>query len=290
MHLKAAGYPVGGFLKLARAIERRDLSLGGEIHYDSRVAKILVEGDQAVGVRLEDGTEHRSDVIISAADGRTTIFDMLEGRYVNDEIRDYYESLPLYPPILLISLGVDRTFEKRPPSVVGTVFPLDEPLTIAGREYEWLVPHRSDFDPTLAPEGKTLLKVTLASPYTYWKDLREHDRRGYKDEQEEIEDQIITLLDQRHPGLASQVEMVDVATPISFERYTGCWQGSWLGWAATPEAMGLHISKTLPGLGSFYMVGTWVMNSSLPRAATSGRHITQIICHQDGKPFVTTIP
>jgi phytoene dehydrogenase-like protein len=109
-------------------------------------------------------------------------------------------------------------------------------------------------------------------------------------EQEKIEDQVIALLDQRHPGLASQVEMIDVATPLSFQRYTGCWQGCWLGWVGTPQTMNLHMSKTLPGLGGFYMAGTWVFDSSLPMAATSGRHIAQIMCHQDNKPFVTSVP
>ena len=63
-----------------------------------------------------------------------------------------------------------------------------------------------------------------------------------------------------------------------------------MGWRLTAQAMKIQMSKTLPGLDSFYMVGTWVMNSSLPFAATSGRHVAQIICHVDGKPFVTSVP
>jgi len=43
MHLKSAGYPIGGSLEFSGAIERRYLDLGGEIHYRSRVTKILVE-------------------------------------------------------------------------------------------------------------------------------------------------------------------------------------------------------------------------------------------------------
>jgi phytoene dehydrogenase-like protein len=53
------GYPISGSMEFARAIERRYLDLGGEVHYDDRVVKILTEadpsgrGDRAVGVRLE---------------------------------------------------------------------------------------------------------------------------------------------------------------------------------------------------------------------------------------------
>ena len=44
---------------------------------------------------------------------------------------------------------------------------------------------------------------------------------------------MIALLDQRYPGLAGQVEMRDVATPMTWERYTGNWQGSMEGWLIT---------------------------------------------------------
>jgi phytoene dehydrogenase-like protein len=290
MHLKSAGYPVGGFLEVVRAIERRYLDLGGEIHYRSPVAKILVEDDQAVGVRLADGAEHRGDIVISAADGRTTIFDMLDGKYINDEIRGYYESLPVYTPILFISLGVARSFEGIPLSVAGDIFPLDEPVTIAGREWKWIGVHRFSFDPSLAPEGKTLVRVMLASDYEYWRGLREQDRARYRAEKGQIADQVIAVLDRRYPGLAAQVEMRDVATPVTFERFTGNWQGSWLGWLSTPQVLGMKMSKTLPGLDNFYMAGQWVLGGSLPGAATSGRDVTQMVCEKDKKPFVTTVP
>src|SRR4030042_5315457 len=57
-HVQDAGYPIGGSLEFAKAIERRYLDLGGEMHYRSRVERILVEDDRAVGVRLTDGNAH----------------------------------------------------------------------------------------------------------------------------------------------------------------------------------------------------------------------------------------
>jgi phytoene dehydrogenase-like protein len=290
MHLKAAGYPLGGALELARAIERRYIDLGGEIHYRSRVDKILVEDGRAVGVRLEDGTEQRSDLVISAADGRTTIFDMLESQYVSDDIRTRYDTMRLYSPILFISLGVARPFEDKPLSVAGDVFQLDEPVTIGGREWQWLSAHFYSFAPNLAPAGKTLLRVMLASDYAHWSDLRAQDRARYRTEKEGVADQVIALLDQRYPGLAAHVDMRDVATPATFERYTGNWQGTWLAWLNTPQAAGMEMSNTLPGLDAFYMAGAWVVGGSLPTAAKSGRQVVQMICEADDKPFETAVP
>jgi len=286
---KRMGYPVGGSLEFARAIERRYLDLGGEIHYKSRVAKILVENGQAVGVRLADGTEYRSDTVISAADGRTTIFDMLDGKYINDEIQGYYDQLPTVPPLIYIGLGVARSFDE-PYSGFGVNYPLDEPVTIAGRELKRLPVHIYNFDPSLAPAGKTVVRVKLDSDYEYWKQLRE-DPECYNAEKEQIADKVIALLDRRYPGLAAQVEMHDVATPMTFERYTGNWQGSYMGWRATTQTASMRMSKTLPGLKDFYMAGQWVEpGGGTPFVVMSGRNVTQIICKRDKKPFVTTTP
>jgi phytoene dehydrogenase-like protein len=51
-HTKQAGCPIGGSVEFARAIEKRYLGLGGQVHYRSPVAKILVKNNQAVGIRM----------------------------------------------------------------------------------------------------------------------------------------------------------------------------------------------------------------------------------------------
>ncbi len=289
-HNKHAGYAVGGSLEFARAIERRFLDLEGEINYKSKVAKILVENDKAVGIQLADGTEHYSDVVISAADGRTTIFDMLEGKYVNEKIRNLYDNSPLFPPLIQIALGINRSFDEVPHLVSGINYPLDEPVTIAGKELTRLGVHVYNYDPSLAPEGKTVLRVLLNSDYDYWKELRQ-DTDRYREEKREIANQIISLLEQRFPGLEDQVEMSDVATPMTWERYTGNWRASHEGWLMTTKNLNMRLSKTLPGLKNFFMAGQWVMpGGSLPYVAVSGRDVIQILCKKDKKPFVTTTP
>jgi len=287
MHNKSAGYPIGGSLEFSRAIEQRYLNLGGQIHYRSPVNKILVEDGQAVGVRLVDGAEHRGDIVISAADGHSTIFDMLEGKHINDEIRGYYDRLPIFPPLVHVALGVARSFEGLPHTII---YPLGEPVTIAGKEHKSIGVQIQNFDPTLAPPGKRVVKLMLTSDYDYWKELSQDSAR-YQAEKEKIADQVIAMLEQRFPGLGNQAEMRDVATPMTWERYTGNWRASFEGWLITTTTIRMRMSKTLPGLKDFYMAGQWVEpGGGLPPAAMSGRNVIQIICHQDKKPFATSVP
>ena len=290
LHMKSAGYVIGGSMELSRGIEKRYLDLGGTINYKSQVDKILVENECATGIRLADGTEHKADLVVSAADGYTTIFEMLEGKYVDQTVRGYYDTLPIFQPLVFIGLGVNRSFKDLPGIVSGLIFPLEEPISIAGKGEEWLTAHIYNFDPTLAPEGKTVLTVMYQTTYSYWKTLSE-DKPRYKEEKERICDAVIAALDKRFPGLAEQVEMRDVATPVTFNRYTGNWQGSFEGWLITPKTMNMRMNKTLPGLKNFYMSGQWVEpGGGIPGGAISGCHVVQLICKEDKKKFRRVVP
>lgn len=286
-HNRDAGYPVGGSLSFSQAIERRYLDLGGEIHYRSRVVKILVENDRAVGVRLEDGSEHRADFVISAADGHATIFDMLQARYINDQIREYYDEWPIFQPLVLVSLGVARDLSGEPHTV--SLF-LEEPITIAGEERWRMSTRHFCYDPSMAPPGKSVLSIAFESNYQYWKDLQQTHER-YSAEKEGIVEAVIGQLEKRLPGIREQIEAVDVATPLTFERYTGNWQGSMEGWLLTTKTMGMMgrgMEKTLPGLSNLFMAGQWVEpGGGVPTAAMSARGVIQLICKQDEKAFKT---
>ena len=281
-------WPMGGSLALSKNVERRYLELGGQIVFRSRVVKILVDNDKAVGVQLEDGSQHFADVIISAADGHSTIFEMLEGKYVNDLIRTYYNSYPETGYFgLAVWYGVKRDLCGEPHALV--LFQ-DKPLTVEGREYDRLDVEIFNFDPSLAPPGKNVVKVVMASNYDYWRKMSE-DIKAYKEEKKRIADIIAERLDRRFPGFKSQIEAVDVVTPISVEHFTASYRGN-LPWPA-PKEIAREISKkgvgkTLPGLEGFHMVGQWAgAIYSTTQACLMGRDVVQQLCKGDRKEFVT---
>ena len=112
-----------------------------------------------------------------------------------------------------------------------------------------------------------------------------------KVEKQTLANAVIDRLEKRFPGIKEQIEVVDVASPVTYERYTGNWQGSYEGWADTTETMGKNMSRTLPGLCSFYMAGQWVYpGGGVPGSVISGRHMMQVICNSDKKSIVTSTP
>ena len=282
------GWPAGGSLEFARSIEQRYRALGGEVQYRAKVAQILVENDKAVGVRLSDGTEQRADVVISNADGRTTIFDMLEGRYTTALIRTFYANPPKQQEMALhISLGVARDFSAEPHMLVLW---LPEPVEIGGRVCDRLDIEIFNFAPETAPAGKTAVQVVATTSHEYWKALSPEDYRAEKARAAEM---VIACLERRFPGLRAQVEVIDVATPLTTERFTGSYLG-YQTWPVPDQKMldalsGKGLSKTLPGLSNFYMVGQWAGGMGLPNVAAMGRRVVADLCKQDGRRFVTAV-
>jgi phytoene dehydrogenase-like protein len=284
-------WPVGGALKFALSIEKRYRALGGEIAYNSKVERILVENGRAVGVRLEDGAEHVADFVISDADGRKTIMDMLEGRFVDERIRKECGEPPDTTAWSVhVFLGVRRDLAAEPSAMIML---LDEPVEIAGHRCESLETQIFGFDRTMAPEGRGVIKAELFSDYSYWKAL-ENDPSRYEAEKAKAADLTIGVLERRFSGLRSQVETIDVPTQLTWERFMGGTHGfanmpskKVTVWAGLRGAGG---DMTLPGLENFYFAGIWAsMSPSLFGNALSGRLAIQAICRHRKRPFQASV-
>jgi phytoene desaturase len=110
MHNHNAGYPIGGSFPFAQAIEKRYLELGGEVHYQARVEKILVENGRAVGVRLAGGEVVRADIVVSNADLVYTYKKLVPARYRKTYTDAKLDRMEYACSGYLLYLGVDKTY------------------------------------------------------------------------------------------------------------------------------------------------------------------------------------
>jgi phytoene dehydrogenase-like protein len=287
MYKGTCGYPLGGSLEFARGIERRYVELGGKVRYNARVDRILVENDRAVGV-LCKGEEYRCDEVISCADGHATLFDMLAGRYLSAEQRSAYETYPLFPSLIYVSLGIGRDLSALPHM---QVFPLRKEIVLEGGALtlKQLGLRLFTFDPGMAPAGKTAGIVMIESRgIDYWTSLRTDDPARYKEEKRRVGEMIVEALEAELGGIQGHVEVVDVATPATWHRYTGNWKGSYEGFLPTRTTMMKNLGFTVPGLANFTMHGQWVaVGGGLPPAGTNGRALAKVLCKKYGKKFQT---
>jgi len=285
---KSAGYPIGGSSVFMKKFEDRYNSLGGKIRFNSEVKKIITENNSAKSLELMNGTRVLSDITVSAADWHETVFKALEGKYIDKTIIQLgkEEKLPVFYSVFMISLGVGRSFDHQPHMFR---FPIPgELISPDGTKYQRLELHTYNYDPTLAPRGKTVLTLSL---YTkkgdFWIDLRKSQPEKYKECKQEFANQIIEILDHKLGNIKSNIEEMDIATPATFHRYTGNWKGSVQGWLPGKKLLAMPpVGFELPGLKNFYYCGHWsVPGGGLPIAVKSARDVAKIICKTNKVPF-----
>ena len=282
---KCAGYPVGGSLNLAKNMERLAKKLGVTFQYNFKVEKIIVENAVATGVVDPDGKTLNADYIISAADGYTTLFGILDGKYVPKAYQKAYETYPLFPSSIMIALGLKGDYSNLP----HTSSPyFEDPIVLFdGSKHNRFNLNVYHYDPTLAPKGKTLITVMINTwEGEKWEQLAQQNPEQYKEEKKNLEKQVLKRVEKIIGPLEEVLEMVDVSTPHSVIRYTGNWQGSFEGFAPTKETLSKQLPKTLEGLSNFAMIGQWTSpGGGLPTAARDGLVIAKKLCKQDGKQF-----
>jgi phytoene dehydrogenase-like protein len=290
MDRENSGFPVEGALEFSRRIEKKYIELGGEIYYNREVVDINVSSDPGLkqdtvtGITLENGETIKTDIVISAMDGKTTIFKMLKGKYLNREIEETYNKTKLNPSRIFLSIGLTKRIQSG--SGVDRIS-LDKPFLLPdGTSCKEIDVRVFDFN-NFAPKGKTLLNVEFPTQeYAYWAELRETDKKTYQEKKQRIADVVIENLERVFGDIRTHVEMTDVATPATFQRYTGNWKGSIQGWDNENIFSQKFIKKELPNLKNFYMTGQWVQpGGGVPAVFLNGRDLAKIICKRENREF-----
>jgi phytoene dehydrogenase-like protein len=244
-----------------------------------------VDEDRAVGVRLSNDEEYRADHIISTADGYSTLYDMLEGRFISKQLKDMHETWPLWKPVVMINYGVARDFSDEPHIVM---FKAPKSSEVGFFADDWYVIRIFNYCPDCAPEGRTLVQVMIESAWQPWKELRE-DKEAYKAEKDKTARVVLDCLNDIWPGMKDQVDMTNVATPYTWWRYTRNREGAFEGFAITDKIFKAQVKRTLPGLKNFYMAGQWVIpGGGVIPTLMSGRHAAMLLCKGDNISFQTT--
>jgi phytoene dehydrogenase-like protein len=139
------------------------------------------------------------------------------------------------------------------------------------------------FDRTMAPAGKSVVILRYESPYELWAGMPEDI---YHKEKKQIRADAIRLLEKEYPGISEDIDVCDVATPLTAIRYTGVYKGAYTGFVPTPRSIRDSLPMTIPGLRGFYLAGQWLFpGGGLPPAAQSGKWAVQRLCRQDRREF-----
>jgi phytoene dehydrogenase-like protein len=220
-----------------------------------------------------------ADFVISTSSMPETALRLLGGRFGADDVHEKMEKWKQFDPIVLVSFGVRAPLADVPSTLLldGVV-----PLSTGGRQLERMYLRIYNDDPAFAPPGHTVVQAMLPSDYTYWATRGQ----SYTTEKDALAERVLRRLEEQLPAMRGAVDLVDVATPLTYWTAARSWRGAFEGWLPNAEAMFGHVKKTLPGLGGFYMAGQWVEpGGGVPTALTSGRQVVQLLCADARKQF-----
>lgn len=273
------GYPKGGSLLMAQNMAQTFVSLGGIIKYNQCVERVNVEDAKANGVWI-DGTLHAADAVIVSTDTLCAIDHLfthpLQEPWM-EELRR--EIIPVNCTFL--AFGISKDLSHYPENMVAS---LEEPLFYAGKQHHYLmINNYASFD-GYAPEGCTPLTIMLfEDTYDEWKEAAAAGI--YEEKKQALAELLIEKLEQAMPEIKDHVEVLDIATPLTYERYCGTYRGSWMS-LMKPNLKRQAYPCRSDQIKNLYFAGQRLMvPGGLPVAVSSGRTAVQHACKDAGIVF-----
>ena len=124
----------------------------------------------------------------------------------------------------------------------------------------------------------------IGESYYFWKAAKADGT--YKDKKKELGELFVKELSKFIPEVGEALEVIDVATPCTYERYTGSYEGSWMSvWEKGGKQY--NYPQTLDSIWGVYFAGQRIqMPGGLPIAVYTGRLAVQHLCRDLGEEFV----
>lgn len=277
------GYPKGGSIKMAQNMANKFQSLGGEIKYNTKIQKVVVENNKATGVIINNELIKGEDVIITA-DARSAIDNLFDQPLNETWMQDMRNEVK---PLMctFIGLGVKTDLSNLPE---GMMFALDEPFDFMGNKLNYISFNNYSNYKGYSPDGCTSLTCILTcDTYSKWKEAK--DDGTYQEKKNKLAQRIIEKLNEFIPETKDKIEVIDVATPLTYERYTGSYQGSWMS-VMPPNMKQQSFPIEQKNIHNLYFAGQrMLLSGGLPSAVTTGRQAIQHICKKDDIVFQNNI-
>ena len=272
-----SGYPRGGSLRMAQNMADCLTSLGGEIRYHTPALSLSREGN-AVCVQTASGTL-QADAVIISMDARKAI-DKLFGEPLQERWAQRMRKHLKTTQCMFIGLGIKADLSAYPRSMQLV---LPRPFTVAGITYKTLVVNNYAHETAYAPPGCTVLTCLLhGDSYAYWAAAKSDG--SYAAKKQETIALLIDRLSDRIPEVKTFVEVTDMATPLTYERYCDTYQGSYMSHWAAGKRVPHAPMRYVPGI---YFTGQRVsLSGGLPPAAETGHRTAQTLCKDFGVEFV----
>ncbi|GHF26516.1 FAD-dependent oxidoreductase [Kordiimonas sediminis] len=226
--------PKGGMGAVSKAIAASAQAKGADILTGMHVREVLIDNCRVVGLRTSCGTVYNAPIVVSNADPKTTVFDMVGSRHFEADFVHRINTIRMRGNSCKLHLSLNSIPEFSglgSEALAGRVVIADSADYVENsfnpaKYNEWSSSPVIEFsiptlnDPHLAENGHVLSATIQYAPYSL--------KGGWTDEAKEAFKNIcIDTLSRFAPSLKDSIEQSLLLTPVDLENEIGMQGGNW---------------------------------------------------------------
>lgn len=260
-HLEGTYYIKGGGMKLSKALTNAIEESGGKVFTNCLVEEIILKNGLAESVQTKKGLFHANWFIANSSPHQTFTQLIKESSPVLEKYGQKLTQLEIGTSLSQLYMGL-----KIPPLALGMTrgeLVILEELD-SGIDYEngrsgrydkvnLILSNYNMKDPELNQPGLGVIVATFIDHISNWPE----DRKKYKAKKQKVIDVLLNRLETDYPKLRDYIEVIELATPRTMNRYTMNPEGAVYGYAQTVQQSGLKRTGHKTPIANLSLVGAW---------------------------------
>jgi prolycopene isomerase len=241
----------GGFSSLADALSSVITKNGGEVITKKRVTNLLVENNKVSHVLTSDGADYHTSLVVSNINPfqlhNTIIPENHRRKLISKRLTNLSPSISS----VIVYLGMKKTFTPMMSDTVNFWYESENFEAI----YDKITANN------ITPLNHLIMLrgidegdyPTLTLMYFVRSDLS-NDWHSFK---QIMSDRMIQKLEELHPGIKEMIELVEIGSPDTFNRYTLNTDGALYGFANVKDLYGEAKMPVTTHLPNLFQTGHW---------------------------------
>ena len=302
-YFSGGSFPIGGSSQVVDNIDPVIEAAGGTILISAEVEEIIIENNQAKGVKMKDGKTLLADMVISGVGVINTYGKLIEASIVKKH--KFKEQLKKITPSVshaCLYLGLNGSPEElQLPKTNLWIYPgegdhdacvqnylndINQPFPVVYISF----PSAKDPDWSNRYPGKSTIDIITLVPFdTFapWEGTRWMKRgEDYNALKDKITIRLLEALYKQLPHLEGKVDHQELSTPLTTQHFINYDKGEIYGLDHTPDRFNQKFLKPRTPIKNLFLTGQDVVTCGVGGALFAGLLTASAIC---GKNFMKTI-
>lgn len=282
-----AYYPKGGSQTISNKFVDVIKKNSGDVILNTEVKEIIVKRGTAKGVYTKNKGAFFADSIISNASSYETFHKLIKAQNLPTSLLGGFKGLIPSISAYGVYLGLNTNLKNKGITdyeiFVNPSYNINDHFK-AGCNVDF---KNASLCLTIYPSLNTdvnqsrcsILAIGCLSGYDFWKKL---SKKQYKEKKLRLADILIKRSEKIIPNLSSYIKVMEIATPLTCEKYTGNYKGAIYGWVPSISQNANPILKVKTPIQGLYLASAWTrLLAGIGGAMRSGQMVAQEIIKQN---------